>query len=76
VSDINWQNAVLLQLPGTNGGSSGSAIVCVEQKAICSFLVGTISDTEIVAIPVSRLLKFRDNVRAGKYKYWDEKAID
>lgn len=72
VNDINWTNTVLLQLPGTNGGSSGSAIVCVEQKAICSFLVGVIDSTEIVAIPVSRFKTFRQQVAEGKYKYKQE----
>jgi hypothetical protein len=72
VEDINWTNAILLQLPGTNGGSSGSAIVCTEQKAICAFLVGTIADTEIVAIPVSRFKAFRTATAAGTYKYKQE----
>lgn len=30
--DINWTGAMLLQLPGTDGGSSGSAIVCADQS--------------------------------------------
>ena len=72
VSDINWTNAILLQLPGTNGGSSGSAIVCVDQKAICAFLVGVIDQTEIVAVPVSRFKDFRTKIAAGTYKYKQE----
>jgi S1-C subfamily serine protease len=68
--DINWTNAMLLQLPGTNGGSSGSAIICEHQQAICGFLVGTIAQTEVVAIPVSRFKQFRQMVKDGKYKWF------
>lgn len=70
--DINWTRAVLVQIPGTDGGSSGSAIVCLQQKAICAFLVGTANDTTMVAMPVSRMVKFREELGAGKYKYWKD----
>lgn len=76
VDDINWQESILLQLPGTNGGSSGSAIVCLSQKAICAFLVGSIEETEIVAIPASRLKTFQDQIKTGKYKYWKPEDND
>ena len=66
--DISWTGAMLLQLPGTNGGSSGSAIVCVNQRAICGFLVGVINETSIVAIPVSKYKAFRKAVDAKTYK--------
>src|SRR5262249_53215035 len=36
--DINWTEAMTVQLFGANGGSSGSAIVCLQQRAICGFL--------------------------------------
>jgi hypothetical protein len=55
--DINWTGAILLQLPGTAGGSSGSAIICERQHAICGFLVG-IQGAEMFAIPVSRFSAF------------------
>lgn len=54
----NWQNNILLQMFGTNSGSSGSPVVCVRQKAICGFIVGTSNKTSTVAIPVSRFEKF------------------
>jgi S1-C subfamily serine protease len=76
VNDINWQHTVLLQLPGTDGGSSGSAVVCLEQRAICAFLVGIIDDTQIVAIPASRLVKFRQEVDSKTYKYWKAEDQD
>jgi hypothetical protein len=68
VDDINWTHSVLLQLPGTNGGSSGSAIVCLDQHAVCAFLVGTLGGTTIVAIPVSRFKDFLNNVKTCQVK--------
>lgn len=72
VGSINWTRAVLVQVPGSDGGSSGSAIVCLHQKAICAFFVGTDNDTTMVAMPVSRMIAFRDELAAGKYKYWKD----
>jgi len=69
-NNINWTNAMLLQLPGTNGGSSGSAIVCLSQRAICGFVVGTVGKTTMVAIPISRFKKFRELLATGKYKWY------
>lgn len=51
---ISWTGDVMVQIPGVNGGSSGSAIVCTTQRAICGVFVGTIGATEGVAIPISR----------------------
>jgi hypothetical protein len=74
--DINWSDSILLQLPGTDGGSSGSAIICERQRAICGFLVGAIDKTQIVAIPVSKFKKFRDLSDAGTYKYFSKDGDD
>ena len=68
IDDLNWSHTVLLQLPGTNGGSSGSAIVCLNQHAVCAFLVGTIGGTTIVGIPVSKFKLFLDNVKSCQSK--------
>jgi S1-C subfamily serine protease len=68
--DINWTHAVGLQLFGTDGGSSGSAVVCMDQKAICAFVVGSVSGTTIVAMPVSRLEAVMAGLKDGSYKYW------
>jgi len=76
VSDINWTGAVLLSLPGTNGGSSGSSIICLSQHAICGFLVGTMDKTTMVAVPVSRFKKFWSEVDAKTYKYFDADPDD
>lgn len=67
--DINWTNVILLQLFGTDGGSSGSSIVCADQRAICGFIVGKYQSSSF-AMPVSRLIKMREELAAGKYKHW------
>ena len=69
-SDIQWTGAMLIQLYGTNGGSSGSAIVCMKQRAICGNLVGSVGQTETVAVPISRFKKFYEMFKAGKYKWF------
>jgi hypothetical protein len=70
--DINWTHAVMLQLFGTDGGSSGSAVVCLDQKAICAFVVGSIDKTSMVAMPVSRLQTVIAGLKDGTYKYWQK----
>lgn len=72
--DINWTNATLLQLFGTDGGSSGSSVISLKQRAICGFVVGTVDKSSVVAIPVSRLIKFRTALAAGTYKHWQPDA--
>lgn len=76
VSSINWIDAMLLEIPGTNGGSSGSAIVCMTQHAICGFLVGIIGGTTDVAVPVSKFKTFKTAVDAKTYKYYDADPDD
>lgn len=73
--NINWTGAVLLQMFGTAGGSSGSSAVCLDQQAICAFVVGVISDTTITAMPVSRLIHLREKLKAGTYKYWVKEPV-
>ena len=68
--DIQWTNAILLQEFGINGGSSGSSVVCINQHAICAFVVGVLGQTTMVALPVSRLIKFRELLAAGNYKWY------
>lgn len=67
--DINWKGTMLLQLPGVNGGSSGSSILSEKQEAIVAFLVGTIGGTTITAIPASRFTEFMKRVADGKYRW-------
>ena len=69
---INWRGTLVLQLPGVNGGSSGSAIISIEQQAIVGFLVGSIDGGTIIAIPVSRFKAVSKAVADGKYKWWKE----
>lgn len=67
--DINWKGTVLLQMPGTNGGSSGSSVISVEQGAIVAFLVGTIGGTSTTAIPATRFTAFQKLVADEKYRW-------
>jgi hypothetical protein len=68
--DIDWTGVVLLQMFGVDGGSSGSSVVCLSQKAICAFVVGSVGKTTMTAMPVSRLKKLRSGIADGTYKYW------
>lgn len=74
--DINWTDAMLIAMVGTNGGSSGSAIVCLSQRAICGFLVGTIAETNTVGIPVSKFSKFREAIKNNKYRWFKKPDED
>jgi hypothetical protein len=68
--DINWVHASLLQLFGTDGGSSGSAVVCLDQRKICGFVVGTVDKSTIIAMPVSRLKTMMKAFKEGTYKHF------
>ena len=72
--DINWTEAMAIQLFGSNGGSSGSAIICLAQRAICGFLVGTVGGTNTIAIQVSRFKVWRKAIAEGKYEYFKPKV--
>lgn len=67
--DINWKGSVLLQMPGTDGGSSGSAVLSEQQGAIIAFLVGTIGGSTVTAIPATKFEEFRKRVADGKYRW-------
>jgi hypothetical protein len=68
--DINWTGIVTLQMFGVNGGSSGSAVICLNQQAVCATVVGSIAGTTMTAMPVSRLIAVRDGIADHTYKYW------
>jgi S1-C subfamily serine protease len=70
--DINWTGSMLLQMPGTAGGSSGSAVLSAKQEAIVGFIVGTIGSS-ITAIPATKFAEFRERAAAGKYRWADAK---
>ncbi len=74
--EIDWSKTILLQMFGVNHGSSGSSIVCLDQNAICGFVVGIyggINATTSIALPVSRFIEVRKELAEGKYKYWSPK---
>ena len=67
--DINWQGSILIQVPGSAGGSSGSAIISIEQQAIVGFLVGTIGGSTMTAIPASRFTEFKKRLAEDRYRW-------
>ena len=68
--DINWQGTLVLQQTGVNGGSSGSTLISKETKKVVGFLVGSVSGSTIIAIPISRFVAVSKAVAEKKYKYW------
>lgn len=68
--DINWTGIVTLQMFGVNGGSSGSAVICLNQRAICGTIVGSIGGSTMTAMPVSRLKEVQKGIADKTYKYW------
>ncbi len=72
--EVKWHNVLLVQIGG-GPGSSGSAIVSVDQKAIVAFLVGGFgADIGKICVPVSTFQAFEAKVDAGTYK--KRKSID
>jgi hypothetical protein len=62
---LNWEGYFQVDIPPTDGGSSGSAVVCANQKAICGILVGTNNYGKLTAAaPIERFIK------------WYAKALD
>ena len=66
---INWQDSVVLQIPA-GPGSSGSSILSLKQRAIIGFLVGTVANNNVIAIPASKFKAFSTRVNAKDYKYF------
>lgn len=65
---VQWHGAMLVMIGGAPG-SSGSAIVSADQKAIVGFLVGSAADNiGMIVLPVSQFKAFEAAVDAGKYK--------
>lgn len=63
--DINWTEAMILQVPGEDSGSSGSSVVCLRQRAICGFYVGRVNSKaggQQIAIPVSKFKAWRESL--------------
>lgn len=65
--EVTWTNVTLVQIGGAPG-SSGSAIVSLDQNAIVGFLVGASNDdVGKICVPVSKFKVFLAAVNAGKY---------
>ena len=70
-NEINWTDAMMLQIP-SGPGSSGSSIISIHQEKIIAFLVGAYAGNNIIAIPVSRFKNFSKSINEHKYRWWDE----
>jgi hypothetical protein len=65
---VQWTDVMLIEV-GSAGGSSGSAIISEDQRAIVGFLVGgTQSTIGAICIPVNRFKDFEKAVKVGTYK--------
>lgn len=66
--EVVWKDVMLVQI-GSGPGSSGSAVVSLDQHAIIAFLVGGFNaNIGAICVPVSTFKKFEATVDAGKYK--------
>ena len=64
-----WYDYTLFQMPGVNSASSGSALLCMDQRAICGVVVGilaTESGHESVALPINVVV---ERLEASKIAY-------
>ena len=66
--DVQWTDVMLVNI-GSGPGSSGSAVVSDDQKAIVAFLVGGFPSAQIgaICVPVTKFKAFEAKVDAGKY---------
>lgn len=72
--DIEWNNIMIVEI-GAGPGSSGSAVVSVDQKAIIGFLVGAFNgNVGVITMPVDKFKAFEAAVDAGTYKKTSKQA--
>ncbi len=73
--EVQWNNVMIVEIGG-GPGSSGSAVVSVEQKAIVGFVVGQFKGGNLgmVVIPVDQFKVFESAVDAGTYKKTPKKV--
>ena len=72
--DINWQHALLLQIQ-SGPGSSGSALISIEDGTIIGFLVGVVGGNNVVGIPVSKFTTALSKFGEDKYPYF-KKSVE
>jgi len=66
--DVQWTNVMLVFI-GSGPGSSGSAVISEDQKAIIGFLVGGVNaNIGAIVVPVSKFKAFENAVNNGTYK--------
>ena len=67
---LNWEFAMLMNL-GSGPGSSGAAVVSVDQEKIIGFVVGSIGgNPTTVVLTVNRFEVFMFAARTGMYGWW------
>lgn len=66
--EVKWHDIMMIMI-GSGPGSSGSAVVSIDQKAIIGFLVGGMSgNIGAIVVPVNSFKVFESLVDSGKYK--------
>lgn len=67
--EVTWRDVILFRI-GIGGGSSGSAIVSDQQRAIVAFMVGHFTSAEIgsICLPVSKFKAYEKSLDDGSYK--------
>ena len=67
---LNWQSAMLVNL-GSGPGSSGSAVVSIDQEKIVGFVVGGVGgNPTTVVLTVNRFALFLQAARMQMYAWW------
>lgn len=81
-SKYKWKGIIPIQAKelGVGFGSSGGAVVSLEQKAVVAVIVASMENPNtrhvtILTLPVSRFKKFYKEVKKGKHK-WHKKPED
>lgn len=61
----DWKGDVLVNMAGTQGGSSGSLVVCQDQMKVCGILVG-VNGASMIVQPIDKFNKWFQDVLEGK----------
>jgi hypothetical protein len=74
--DVKWTDVIVIHI-GSGPGSSGSAVVSEDQKAIVGFLVGHFgADVGAIVVPVKKFKAFEEAVDKGTYKHKSDPKDD
>lgn len=62
---VDWQGNIFFQSPGDYSGSSGSALICENQLAVCGIMIGSV-ENGFVAKPISEFKIWWAGIRSGE----------